>query len=145
MLDVHAAQLVLDRSPFGPWWGFLVRSVGPGHAGVELPARPEFFRPGGGLHGGCAMTLADVTCWIAVLTATAADSAAVTLQQTSSFLTAARTGLRCESTLLRTGRSILYGTASTWDSAGNLVSHHTITYRQPGRTPATHPGPDSPA
>jgi acyl-coenzyme A thioesterase PaaI-like protein len=55
----------------------------------------------------------------------------VTLHQTSSFLAAARTGLRCESSLLRTGRSVLYGTASTWDSAGTLVSHHAITYLRP--------------
>jgi uncharacterized protein (TIGR00369 family) len=128
VLDVEAAQLLLDRSPFGPWWGFVVQSVEPGVARVDLPVRPEFFRPGGVLQGGCVMTLADVTCWIAVLAATAADSSAVTVHQSSDFLAAARTGLTCRSALLRTGRSVLYGTASTWDSAGRLISHHTITY-----------------
>jgi uncharacterized protein (TIGR00369 family) len=131
VLDVEAAQLLLDRSPFGPWWGFVVRSVRPGLARVDLPARPEFYRPGGVLQGGCAMTLADVTCWIAILAATGADSGAVTLHQSSDFLAAARTGLTCESSLLRTGRTVLCGTASTWDTAGTLVSHHTITYLRP--------------
>jgi uncharacterized protein (TIGR00369 family) len=140
MFDVEAAQQLLDRSPFGPWWGFVVRSVQPGLASVDLPARPEFFRPGGVLQGGCAMTLADVTCWIAILAATSAESGAVTLHQSSDFLAAARTGLSCESSLLRTGRSILYGTASTRDAAGTLVSHHTITYLQPtGGAPAGPP------
>jgi uncharacterized protein (TIGR00369 family) len=147
VLDVAAAQRMLDASPFGPWWGFRVRSVGPGSAQVDLPVRAEFFRPGGVLQGGCAMTLADVTCWLAVLTATGAESTAVTLHQTSSFLAAARTGLTCRSALLRTGRSMLYGTASTWDAAGTLVSHHAITYLRPPddrlrpREPAIPPAP----
>jgi len=135
VFDVEAAQLLLDRSPFGPWWGFVVRAVEPGLARVDLPARPELFRPGGVLQGGCAMTLADVTCWIAVLAATSADSPAVTLHQSSTFLAAARTGLSCESSLVRSGRTVHYGTASTWDSAGTLISHHTITYLRPGNPP----------
>lgn len=131
MLDVAAAQQILDASPFGPWWGFQVASVEPGRAQVRLPARPELFRPGGVLQGGCAMTLADVAFWVAIMSTTGATETAVTLEQTSTFLGAARTDLVCEAELLRTGRSVLYGTAAVLDANDTLVAHHTLTYLRP--------------
>lgn len=131
MMDVEAAQAVLDRSPFGPWWGFRVDAVKEGWAQVSLPHRPELLRPGGVLQGGCAMTLADVTCWLAILTLFGEDDHAVTQQMTTSFLGPARTDLRCESTVMKPGRLIVYGTASTTDTAGKLVAHHSLTYIRP--------------
>ena len=128
MLDVTGAQRVLDDSPFGPWWGFVVEAVGEGTARLRLPRRDALMRPGGVLQGGCAMTLADVTCWIAVLSIFGADDPAMTLQMTTSFLGPARTDLLCESSILRPGRRVVYGTATTTDTAGQLVSHHTLTY-----------------
>lgn len=130
-MDVGAAQRVLDSSPFGPWWGFTVEAVGHGQAQVSLRSRPELLRPGGVLQGGCAMTLADVTCWIAILSLYGADDPAVTQQMTTSFLGPARTDLLCESWVLRPGRRIVYGTASTTCTDGTLVSHHTLTYVRP--------------
>lgn len=127
-MDVEAAQAILDRSPFGPWWGFTVEAVGNGHAQLSLRQRPELLRPGGVLQGGCAMTLADVTCWIAILSLFGEDDQAVTQQMTTSFLGPARTDLFCESSVMRPGRRIVYGTASTTDTDGKLVSHHTLTY-----------------
>ncbi|MCZ4123619.1 PaaI family thioesterase [Streptomyces sp. H39-S7] len=131
MMDVDAAQAVLDNSPFGPWWGFQVEAVGKGQAKVSLRQRPELFRPGGVLQGGCAMTLADVTCWIAIMSLFGEDDPSVTQQMTTSFLGPARTDLVCESTIVRPGRLIVYGTAATTDTAGKLVSHHTLTYIRP--------------
>jgi uncharacterized protein (TIGR00369 family) len=131
MIDLDAAQAVLDKSPFGPWWGFRVEEVGKGTARVSLPQRPELFRPGGVLQGGCAMTLADVTCWIAIMSLFGEDDPSVTQQMTTTFLGPARTDLVCESTILRPGRLIVYGTATTTDTAGKVVSHHTLTYIRP--------------
>jgi uncharacterized protein (TIGR00369 family) len=130
-MDVEAAQRLLDRSPFGPWWGFAVEAVERGSAQVRLRRREEFFRPGGVLQGGCAMTLADVTCWIAILSIFGEEDQAVTQQMTTSFLGPARTDLLCESWIMRPGRRIVYGTASVTDASGKLVSHHTITYIRP--------------
>ena len=45
------AQGVLDDSPFGQWWGFVVESVGQGTVTVRLPWRAEFLRPGNLLQG----------------------------------------------------------------------------------------------
>jgi len=135
VFDVAAAQQVLDASPFGPWWGFQVASVEPGHARVRLPARPELFRPGGVLQGGCAMTLADVAFWIAIMSTTGATETAVTLEQTSTFLGASRTDLVCDAELARSGRSVLYGTATVLDANDNLIAHHTLTYLRRARPP----------
>lgn len=131
MLDVAAAQQVLDASPFGPWWGFRVTEVGDGRARLRLPARPELFRPGGVLQGGCAMTLADVAFWIAIMSVTGPDEPSVTLEQTSTFLGAARTDITCQAQLLRTGRTVVYGTATVLDAEDALVAHHTLTYLRP--------------
>lgn len=131
MLDVAAAQRLLDGSPFGPWWGFVVEAVSEGEARLRLPFRAELQRPGGVLQGGCAMTLADVTCWIAILSIFGEDDAAVTQQMTTSFLGPARTDLLCESRIMRPGRRVVYGTATTTDADGKLVSHHTLTYLRP--------------
>ncbi|MFG2717864.1 PaaI family thioesterase [Streptomyces sp. NPDC048416] len=134
MMDVAAAQAVLDNSPFGPWWGFRVDGVTEGWARVSLPRRPELFRPGGVLQGGCAMTLADVTCWIAIMSLAGEDDPSVTQQMTTTFLGPARTDLVCESRIVRSGRLIVYGTAETTDTEGKLVSHHTLTYIRPPAT-----------
>ena len=135
MVNASSAQRVLDASPFGPWWGFAVDSVHPGRARLRLPARPELFRPGGVLQGGCAMTLADVAFWVAIMGTVEDGESAVTLEQTSAFLGAARTDLVCDAELLRTGRTVLYGTATVCDTAGAVVTHHTLTYLRPPRPP----------
>ncbi|HEY0812860.1 MAG TPA: PaaI family thioesterase [Pseudonocardia sp.] len=130
-MDAAEIQRALDASPFGPWWGFAVDSVVPGRARVRLPARPELFRPGGVLQGGCAMTLADVAFWSAIMASVDDGHAAVTLEQTSAFLGAARTDLVCDAELLRCGRSIVYGTADVRDVEERRITHHTLTYMRP--------------
>lgn len=95
MLDAIATQQTLDAGPFGPWWGFEVEWVDTGRSRVRLPDRPELFRTGGVLQGGCAMTLADVAFWVAIMGTVDAGEAAVTLEQTSTFLGGTnRSGLR---------------------------------------------------
>lgn len=122
------AQALLDESPFGPWWGYRVTEVDAGRAAVVLPARPELFRPGGVLQGGCAMTLADVAFWLALLGGHGPDDPAVTLEMTTTFLRGARTDLTSTATVLSDGRRVGYGEASTTDADGRLVAHHTLTY-----------------
>jgi acyl-coenzyme A thioesterase PaaI-like protein len=55
------------------------------------------------------MTLADVPCWLAVLSLLGADDVAVTVGMTTSFLAGARTGLRCDS-------QVVHG-AGEWSTA----------------------------
>lgn len=125
------AQALLDDSGFGPWWGFRVVDVETGVARLTLKSRPELFRPGGVLQGGCAMTLADVTCWTAVMSLSGPDDPSVIQQMTTTFLRPARTDLTCVSTVLKPGRRISYAEASVMDTGGKLISHHTLSYLRP--------------
>jgi len=132
LISVDAAQRMIDGSPFGRWWGYRVEQLGPGRARLLLPFQPHFERPGGVLQGGCAMTLADVAFWIAGMTVMGEEPGAMTLQMSSSFLRPAVLGdLRSEARILRAGRRILYGEASVTDVAGNLLTHHVLTYMRP--------------
>lgn len=77
------------------------------------------------------MTLADVTFWVAIMADDPTGEAAVTLEQTATFLGAARTDLVCDAEVLRSGRTVLYGTAEVRDAGGRLVGHNTLTYLRP--------------
>ena len=77
------------------------------------------------------MTLADVTCWIAILSLFGEDDLAVTQQMTTSFLGPATTDLICRATVIKPGRRVIYATASTMGTNEALVSHHTVTYMRP--------------
>ena len=83
------------------------------------------------MQGGCAMTLADVTCWIAVMSLSGPDDPSVTQQMTTTFLRPVRTDLTCVSTVLKPGRRISYAEASVMDTGGKLISHHTLSYLRP--------------
>ncbi|HUM10437.1 MAG TPA: PaaI family thioesterase [Myxococcaceae bacterium] len=132
LIDLAVAQRMIDGSPFGRWWGYRVEELGPGFARLLLPFQSHFERPGGVLQGGCAMTLADVSFWIAGMTVMGEDPSAVTLQMSSSFLRPATLGdLRCEARILRAGKRILYGESSVTDPRGNLLTHHVLTYMRP--------------
>jgi uncharacterized protein (TIGR00369 family) len=135
-ITVEVAQRIINSSPFGRWWGFRVEEVGSGTARIRLPFQTGFERPGGVLQGGCAMTLADVSFWIAGMTVIGEDPSSLTLQMSSSFLRPATLGdLRSEARILRAGRRILYGEASVTDVRGNLLTHHVLTYMRQESSP----------
>lgn len=127
-ITLDDANSVLAAAPFGPWWGFSVRGVAYGEAVVVLVARPEHFRPGGVLQGGCCMTLADVAFWLATMTITGMDTPAVTLEMKTNFLRAASGDLQCSSKVILAGRRVMYGDARTCAADGKIVAHHTLTY-----------------
>ena len=129
---VSDAQRVLDDSPFGQWWGFAVQEIGDGTATVRLAGRPEFFRPGGIIQGGCLMTLADVAFWLAAMTRIGEDMSAVTLETKTNFLRAATGDLVCRAEVMTAGRRVVYGTATTFDPQDRALAHHTFTYLRGG-------------
>lgn len=130
-ISISDAQGVVDGSPFGPWWGFIVRNVASGSATVELPARPELMRPGNILQGGCCMTLADVAFWIAIMTLDGIDDPSVTLEMKTNFLRGSGTDLSSTARLINNGRRIAFGDATTTDADGRMIAHHTLTYIRP--------------
>jgi uncharacterized protein (TIGR00369 family) len=132
-ISVAEADDVLRKSPFGPWWGFETVAVEAGAATLRLPAQPHHYRPAGVLQGGCCMTLADVTFWIALMTVHGADDPAVTLEMKTNFLAGATGDLTCTARLVSNGHRIAFGTAQTLDADSRLIAHHTVTYLRPSR------------
>ena len=145
-ISVTDADDVLRKSPFGSWWGFETIAVEAGAATLALPARPHHYRPAGVLQGGCCMTLADVTFWIALMTVHGADDPAVTLEMKTNFLASAIGNITCTARLVSNGRTVAFGTAETFDADNRIIAHHTLTYLRPGErsVPGTRaPGPPS--
>jgi len=132
-ISVADADDVLRRSPFGSWWGFETIAVDTGTATLRLPARPHHYRPAGVLQGGCCMTLADVTFWIALMTVHGVDDPAVTLEMKTNFLAAATGDLTCTARLVSNGHTVAFGTAETVDAGSRIIAHHTLTYLRPSK------------
>ena len=130
-LDVESAQRLVDGTDFGSWWGFRVEAVGAGTASVRLPYRKELLRPGGLLHGGCAMVLADVAFWIAATTRVGSPDTNLTLEMKNNFLRGGTGDLVTSARAIRVGRRVMFGDAQTFDESGELVAHHTLTYVRP--------------
>ncbi|MFN2520033.1 MAG: PaaI family thioesterase [Candidatus Limnocylindria bacterium] len=126
-ISLADARRVLDGSPFAQWWGFTLEGIGEGEATMLLPFRAEMLRPGGFLQGGASMALADAAFWLALMTVVGEEPMALTLEMKTNFLRGARGDLRCRARVLKAGRRIVYGEASTTER-DVLVAHHTLTY-----------------
>ncbi len=126
-ISMADARGILDESPFVRWWGFALEELGDGEATLRLPFRAEMLRPGGFIQGGASMALADATFWLALMTVVGEERMALTLEMKTNFLRGARGDLRCRARVLKAGRRIVYGEASTTER-DVLVAHHTLTY-----------------
>lgn len=122
------ATELLAQQPFCKWWGFEVVAVADGSCTLRLPLRPDLIRPGGVLHGSGYEAVADVAAWIAIMTKVGYEPMAVTAEMKTSFFRGATTDVTSEATVLRLGRRVAFIEARTYDSAGVLCAHSTLTY-----------------
>jgi uncharacterized protein (TIGR00369 family) len=128
MTDRATLQQYVDASPFGVWWGLVVESAGGGTGRVRLPYRAEFLRLGGVLHGACAMIVADVASWVAIIAEVDGGEQAVTVHLATEYLAPARTDIVAEARLVKVGRRLAIATAETRTIDGELVAIHNVTY-----------------
>ena len=119
-------QRWIDESPFGPWYGLQVEVDETGAPSVRLPYRPELQRLGGVLQGGCAMVVADVAMWIAIIAAVEGGERAVTVNCATDFLAPARGDIVATAQLLKAGRRLIVGSVETRTDAV-----HRVTYSLP--------------
>ena len=132
--DLETIQQRLDASPFGPWWGLLVESGSDGISRVRLPHRRELQRLGGALHGGCAVVVADVAVWVALMTVVEGGEDALTVHLTTEYLAAARGDIIGTARLIKVGRQLAVGVAEVCTDDGKIVSAHQVTYALPRKT-----------
>ncbi len=101
----------------------------PGECVLELPHRPLLERPGGIMNGPALMAAADCAMWLAIKTRIGLDRDALTSELNTAFLSAAKgEHVYCTARIVKFGRRSIYGTAECHSKAGQLFSHHTITY-----------------
>ena len=122
-------QQLLDRSRFVKHYGFRVVKATEEACVIELPHRPLLERPGGIINGPALMAAADCAMWLAIKTRIGIDKDALTSELNTAFLSAARGGhVYCTARILKFGRRSIYGTAECHSKAGQIYSHHTVTY-----------------
>ena len=127
-----ALQELLDATPFNRQYGFRVQSLGDGVCTIAVPFQPVFERPDGLISGPVFMAAADVAMWLAIMTRTGIVDRMVTVEMKTNFLNGARAqDVTCTATVLKLGRRLVYGVAECADSAGKLLTHHTLTYIRP--------------
>jgi uncharacterized protein (TIGR00369 family) len=122
-------QALLDRSRFIRHYGFRVVKATQELCTIELPHRPLLERPGGIINGPALMAAADCAMWLAIKTRIGLDKDALTSELNTAFLNAAKAGhVYCTARILKFGRRTIYGTAECHSKAGQIFSHHTVTY-----------------
>ena len=122
-------QALLDRSRFIRHYGFKVVRSTVEACTIELPHRPLLERPGGIINGPALMAAADCAMWLAIKARIGMDKDALTSELNTAFLSAAKGGhVYCTAKILKFGRRSIYGTAECHSKAGQVYSHHTVTY-----------------
>jgi uncharacterized protein (TIGR00369 family) len=130
-LTLGDANDIVRSTAFAVDLGYEVTEVGRGVATVRLKTEPRHLRPGGLVAGPILMGLADLAFWIAVQSVIGAEPMALTLEEKTAFLTPARGNVHSEARVLKSGRRVVYGEATTYDATGHIVAHHTLTYLRP--------------
>ncbi|MDQ6892370.1 MAG: PaaI family thioesterase [Acidobacteriota bacterium] len=136
-VTIPSLQAILsEQSAFTKDLDLRVRSIGDGECELVVPFQSKFERPGGILSGQVLMTAADVAMWLAIKTRRGIDDPSVTLDMHTAFVRSARGTVLCRAKVLRLGSRISHGTADCVTEAGEVLSHHTITYARPARSEA---------
>ena len=132
-VSVSSLQAILsEQSAFTRELEFSVRTIGDGECELVVPFQPKFERPGGILSGQVLMTAADVAMWLAIKTRRGIDDPSVTVDMHTSFVRSARREpVVCRARVLRLGSTISHGLADCVTEAGEVLSHHAITYARP--------------
>ncbi len=96
---------------------------------LELPHRADLERPGGIINGPALMAAADCAMWLAIKTRLGMERDALTSELNTAFLAPAKgEHVYCTARILKFGRRSIYGTAECHSKAGQIYSHHTVTY-----------------
>jgi len=129
--ELIEAQLPEARRDLGE---FRILDCGGGQAKVQLPFEPRFTRPGGTISGPTMFTLADMTCYIAILSDTGvAGIDSVTTTLTINFLARPElTDLFCDCEVLRQGRRQAVCDLRIYSgNTRKLVAQASCTYAMP--------------
>lgn len=117
---------------FAPWiaaMGFQVLEAAPGSVLLKLPVRREFVHVGGVMCGQAAMAAADTAMVLAMMAELGEFRPMTTVQLQTSFLRPI-SGDHClvGAKVLRSGKSLAFGTIDISNPDGKLAAQATTTY-----------------
>jgi len=128
------ASALQDAIPtiFAPWisaMGLQVLRVAPGEVELRLPVKPELVHVGGVMCGQAAMAAADTAMVLAMMAELGEFRPMTTVQLQTSFLRPV-SGDHCIVTakVLRSGKSLAFGTIDIANPDGRLAAQSTTTY-----------------
>lgn len=117
---------------FAPWireMGLTVREARVGQVTLAMPIRPAYIHVGGVMCGQAAMAAADTAMVLAMVSQLGEFRPMTTVQLQTSFLRPlAGEQATVTATVLRSGRSLAFGSIDILDEQGRLAVQATTTY-----------------
>ncbi len=113
----------LSQGSFPGLLGVEILEIAPGRLLSRLVVRPELMAPNGYLHAGTVVGFADTTCGYGTIAHLPTGATGfTTIELKSNFLGTAREGvLRCEATLVHSGRTTQLWDARVTNEAGGAL------------------------
>jgi uncharacterized protein (TIGR00369 family) len=127
------ARLVDEHLPMMRSFGYHIEYLEAGKAGIRVPYKEDFLRPGGTVAGPIQMALADVTMYAVVLTLIGKVELAVTTNLNCNFLRRPQPAdLIAHGSILKLGKRLAVGEVTLYsDGSNEPVAHVTCTYSIP--------------
>jgi uncharacterized protein (TIGR00369 family) len=120
---------ILAQTAFGRLYNFQLVSHGEGECTIKVPFSKDIERPGGIVAGPVYFACVDVAMWLAIMTKLGIEVQTVTTELNSTFLSSAKEeDVIGHATVLKLGKTQIFGTAECRTNSGKLLTYHTITY-----------------
>lgn len=119
----------INSSPFYRLLGIEVVEMGDGWARLVMPVQEKLLQLYGTLHGGATASLADSAVAVALISASAEDEKAFTVELKLNFLASVKEGvLTAEARLFHRGKRVAAGDVEVRNEAGRLIAKGIATY-----------------
>ena len=120
---------ILEQTPFGKLYNFQLVSHSDSQCAIKVPFSKDIERPGGIVAGPVYFACVDVAMWLAIMTKLGTAVQTVTTELNSSFLSSAKEeAIIGSATVLKLGKTQIFGSAECRTVSGKLLTYHTISY-----------------
>ncbi len=122
-------EKILRQVPFGKLYNFQLVSHGDGQCVLSVPFSKDLERPGGMVAGPVYFACVDAAMWLAIMTKLGTQIQTVTTELNTTFLSSAKEeDIIGSATVLKLGKTQIFGTAECRTNNGKLLTYHTISY-----------------
>ena len=114
---------------FAEHLGVKIDSLDKGVARLSLEIKPEFTTSWGTVHGGCILSLLDITLSMSARTLYDPPRSIMTIDLSAQFIGTAKGLMRAEGRVAKAGKSTIFCEGEARDEAGELVAKAIGTFR----------------